>query len=44
MPRKPTNVTIVAKRLSRMAEGLEKQSLEVSKASRRAKEAAKMLS
>jgi hypothetical protein len=44
VPRKPTNVTSVAKRLSRVAEGLEKQSLEVSKASRRAKEAANMLS
>jgi hypothetical protein len=44
MPRKRTNMKSMAKQLSGMAGELEKKSLDVSKASGRAKQAAKILS
>jgi cytoskeletal protein RodZ len=44
MPRKHTNMKSIAKQLSGMAGELEKKSLDVSKASGRAKQAAKILS
>ncbi|HVD57776.1 MAG TPA: hypothetical protein VNC17_13095 [Thermoleophilaceae bacterium] len=44
MPRRHTNMKSMAKQLSGMAGELEKKSLDVSKASGRAKQAAKILS